>query len=257
MSVVAIVPARLASKRFPRKVLADHTGRPLVQHVVDRVLGSGVVDRVVVAADHTEIRDALDRFGTEVVLTDPDHANGTSRLAEAASLLRLSSDDLVVNVQGDEPEMDPGAVRAVVGAIRGSDCPMATVGVRMGDCREADSPHVVKVVTTADGSRALYFSRARIPHDRDGDAPERLSDARPIRHLGLYAYRRSFLPTYLSLSPTRLEQTEMLEQLRVLEHGYPIAITVLDDPDAGGRGGIDTPEQYQAFLARWNAEQGG
>ncbi len=257
MSVVAIVPARLASTRFPRKVLADRTGRPLVQHVVERVIGSGVVDRVVVAADHAEIRDALDRFGTEVVLTDPEHPNGTSRLAEAADLLGLAADDLVVNVQGDEPEMDPTAVREVVRALRESDCPMATVGVRLDDCREAESPHVVKVVTTADGARALYFSRARVPHDRDGDASERLPDARPIRHLGLYAYRRSFLPVYLSLRPTPLEQTEMLEQLRVLEHGFSIAIAVLDDPESGGRSGIDTPEQYQAFLARWNAEQGG
>lgn len=257
MSVVAIVPARLASKRFPRKVLADHTGRPLVQHVVDRVLSSGVIERVVVAADHTEIRDALARFGTEVVLTDPEHPNGTSRLAEAAELLGLGDDDIVVNVQGDEPEMEPTAVASVVEALRRSEHPMATVGVRIEDCREAENPHVVKVVTTVQGDRALYFSRARIPHDRDGDATERLPEARPIRHLGLYAYRRSFLPTYLTLRPTPLEQIEMLEQLRVLEHGFAIAIAVLDDPDTGKRGGIDTPEQYQAFLARWNAEQAG
>ncbi len=256
MSVVAIVPARLASKRFPRKVLANHTGRPLVQHVVDRVLDSDAVDRVVVAADHEEIREALQRFKTEVVLTSPEHPNGTSRIAEAASLLGLGDHDVVVNVQGDEPEIDPGAVRSVVDALLRGDAPMATLGVRMDDCREAESPNVVKVVTTSDMSRALYFSRARIPLDRDGDAVERLSDARPIRHLGLYAYRRSFLPVYVGLAPTPLEQTEMLEQLRVLEHGYTISIAILDDPDAAGRAGIDTPEQYQAFLARWNAEQG-
>ena len=202
MSVVAIVPARLASKRFPRKVLADHTGRPLVQHVVDRVLDSEAVDRVVVGADHEEIRDALERFDTEVVLTSPDHPNGTSRIAEAATLLGLADDDTIVNVQGDEPEIDPGAICAVVDALQASDAPMATMGVHMDDCREADSPNIVKVVTTADQTRALYFSRARIPFDRVGDAVERLVDARPIRHLGLYAYRRSFLPVYIGLEPT-------------------------------------------------------
>ena len=131
MSVVAIVPARLASKRFPRKVLANHTGRPLVQHVVDRVLDSDAVDRVVVAADHEEIREALQRFKTEVVLPSPEHPNGTSRIAEAASLLGLGDHDVVVNVQGDEPEIDPGAVRSVVDALLRGDAPMATLGVWM------------------------------------------------------------------------------------------------------------------------------
>jgi 3-deoxy-manno-octulosonate cytidylyltransferase (CMP-KDO synthetase) len=257
MSVVAVIPARLASTRFPRKVLADHTGRPLVQHVVDRAQRAALLDRVVVAADDQEIRAALEPFGTEVLLTRPDHPNGTSRLAEAAAAMGLSPDDIVVNVQGDEPEIDPEAIDAVVRALRGDDCPMATVGVRLSDCREADDPNVVKVVTTANGKRALYFSRSRIPHDRDGDAAERLEDARPIRHLGLYAYRREFLDIYLALSRTPLEQTEMLEQLRVLEHGHAISIAVLDPEQTNGASGIDTPEQYQAFLARWNAEQAG
>ena len=257
MTVVAIIPARLASKRFPRKVLADHTGRPLVQHVVDRVRQAKNVDRVAVAADSAEIRDALRRYDTEVLLTDPLHPNGTCRIAEAAAEIGLDDEDIVLNVQGDEPEIDPASIDAVVAVMRGSDCPMATAGVRMLDCRDADDPNVVKVVTTADGRRALYFSRARVPHDRDGDAAERLDDARPIRHLGLYAYRRGFLRIYLNLLPTPLEQIEMLEQLRVLESGYQIAIAVLDPSDANVGGGIDTPEQYQAFLARWNAEQAG
>lgn len=257
MTVVAIIPARLASKRFPRKVLADHTGRPLVQHVVDRVRHAKSVDRVVVAADDREIRDALAQYETEVLLTDPSHPNGTCRIAEAASLMGLGDEDIILNVQGDEPEIDPASIDAVVAVMRSSDCPMATAGVRLSDCREAEDPNVVKVVTTADRKRALYFSRARIPHDRDGDAAERLDDARPIRHLGLYAYRRAFLRAYLNLLPTPLEQIEMLEQLRVLESGYEIAIAVLEPSEANSGSGIDTPEQYQAFLARWNAEQAG
>lgn len=257
MTVVAIVPARLASKRFPRKVLADHTGRPLVQHVVDRVLRAESVQRVVVASDDEEIRSAIEGFGTEVILTDASHPNGTSRISQAATLLDLPDSDIVLNVQGDEPEIDPRCLDAAVAALRDSECPVATVGVRMSDCREAQDPNIVKVVTTADLSRALYFSRARIPFDRDGDASERLADARPIRHMGLYAYRRSFLRDYAALPPTPLEQSEMLEQLRVLEHGYPIAIAVLEPDETNGGGGIDTPEQYQAFLARWNAEQAG
>lgn len=257
MSIVAIIPARLASTRFPRKVLADHTGRPLVQHVVDRARQASRVDRVVVAADDPEIAEALRSFGTEVILTRVDHPNGTSRLAEAAVGLGLGREDVVVNVQGDEPEIDPDAINHAVEVLLAGQCPMSTVGVRMADCREAENQHVVKVVTTASGDRALYFSRARIPCDRDGDAAERLADARPIRHIGLYAYRRPFLDTYLTLSPTPLEQIEMLEQLRVLEHGYGISIAVLDPEDTNGNSGIDTPEQYQAFLARWNAEQAG
>lgn len=238
---VAIIPARLGSTRFPRKALADRTGRALVLHVADAAARAGSVARVVVATDGQEILAAAQRSGVEAVLTG-EHPNGTSRLNEAAQRLNLPDDAVIVNVQGDEPEIDPAIIDAAVHALGAHD--MATVASPIpAGSAEFHDPNVVKVVLRTDGG-ALYFSRAPIPLDRDGDAP---ASARPLRHVGLYVYRRAFLRLYASLAPTPLEQAEKLEQLRALEHGRTIAVAVRESSHAG----IDTPEQYEAFVRRW------
>lgn len=243
---VAIIPARLASTRFPRKVLADATGMPLIWHVYERAKLAPSVSRVVIATDAQEVADVVRARGGEVVMTSVDHPNGTSRLAEAAATLGLAPDQIVVNVQGDEPELDPSAIDHAVAAIQKTGAPVATVATPLESAADAANPAIVKVVLRLDGT-ALYFSRAMIPFDRDASGA-----AGPLRHLGLYVYRAGFLARYVQLERTPLERTEMLEQLRILEHGHAIAVAVV-----ATRGeGIDTPEQYAAFVTRWKAQRG-
>jgi len=246
--LIAIIPARLHSVRFPGKVLANETGRPLIRHVYDAARAAPGISRVVVAADDERVAEAVGAFGGECVLTSPSHENGTARIAEACDLLGLPKPAIVVNVQGDEPELEPALIRAAIDAIRKSGAPVATVAVPFGSGEDPANPNIVKVVRRIDGT-ALYFSRSRIPVDRDGGAP---SEARPLRHIGLYVYRREFLSRYAALTPTPLEQAERLEQLRILEHGFPIAVALCTN--AGGPG-IDTPEQYRDFVQRWRARQ--
>lgn len=238
--VTVIIPARLGSTRFPGKILAARTGRPLIQHVVEAASRSRAVSRVVVAAEDRAIVDAVRAFGGDAVLTG-EHPNGTSRLAEAARLLDLPAASVVVNVQGDEPELDPSYIDAAVATLLAGSAPMATVAAPFAPGDDPRDPNIVKVVLRADG-RALYFSRSLIPYPRDPGA-----GAPPLRHAGLYAYRRSFLDVYASLPMTTLERTEALEQLRALVHGHDIAVAVC----AGApHAGIDTPEQYEAFVRR-------
>lgn len=244
---IAIIPARLASTRFPGKVLASKTGRPLVQHVVDAAKHARCVQRVVVAADDKTIADALAPFNTEVVLTSPDHPNGTSRLAEAARRLDLAPDQIIINAQGDEPELDPDSIDAAVEALIRTGSPMATVAVPFAPGEDPRDPALVKVVRRLDGT-ALYFSRSLIPFDRDGSAGP---DAAPLRHIGLYIYRRAFLDLYATLTPTPLERVESLEQLRAVQHGHPIAVALRPSAHPG----IDTPEQYDAFVKRWQCRR--
>lgn len=242
--VTAIIPARMGSTRFPGKVLASRTGQPLIQHVYEAASRAASVGQVVVATDDRRVMEAVAGFGGRAVLTRADHASGTSRLAEAAGLLGLGEDHIVVNVQGDEPELEPGFIDAGVAALAASGAPMATVAVPFGPGENAGNPNLVKVVLALDGT-ALYFSRSVIPYVRDpaaGPYPP------PLCHVGLYVYRRPFLDTYVVLEPTALERTESLEQLRVLAHGHRIAVAVMN---ARGFGGIDTPEQYEAFVERW------
>ncbi len=248
---VAIIPARMASVRFPGKMLADRTGRPLVQHVVEAAARARSVSSVAVATDDARVAEALRPFGTRVVMTG-EHPNGTSRLAEAARAMGLGAEAVVVNVQGDEPEIEPGLIDAAVAALERTGAPMATVAMPLGPEEEPANPNIVKVVCALDGT-AMYFSRALIPFDRDGRGGP---DATPLRHVGLYVYRRSFLDTYTTLEPTPAERCESLEQLRVLQHGYRIAVAVCERPERGAGGGIDTPEQYEAFVRRWLASQG-
>jgi 3-deoxy-manno-octulosonate cytidylyltransferase (CMP-KDO synthetase) len=206
--------------------------------------------RVVVATDDERVRAAVLGFGGECVMTRADHPNGTSRLAEAAGVLGLAPDQVVVNVQGDEPELEPSVVDRAVEALVKSGAPMATVGAPFADAAEALNPNIVKVVRRMDG-RALYFSRSVIPFRRDEshsrEARPSHPGSSPLRHVGLYAYRREFLDVYMGLSPTPLEISEQLEQLRALEHGYEIAVAVVDK---SGPPGIDTVEQYEGFVAR-------
>ncbi len=242
---VAIVPARLASTRLPRKPLADIHGLPMVVRVAQRAAASGA-QRVVVAADSEEIVAACRAHGVDALLTSSDHPTGTDRLAEAAARLGLGDDQVVVNVQGDEPLMPPATVAAVAALLqRESDCGIATAAHPLHDPAEFFSPNVVKVVTDQRG-RALLFSRAPIPWSRDAFATDRsaLPDGLPAwRHVGLYAYRAGFLRAYPTLPRAAIESHESLEQLRALWHGVRIAVLPLDAPLPPG---VDTPEDLDA-----------
>lgn len=243
MATVAIIPARLASSRLPRKVLLSETGKPLIAHVVESARRSTALNRVVVAADDQEISDALRPYDVEVVLTDPDHPNGTSRLAQAAALLGLADDDIIVNVQGDEPELDPALIDAAVDALTRSGEPMGTLVSPMQPGDDPADPNLVKAVlrTHEDGvRRAVYFSRAPVPFDRDGDGVDR------YKHAGLYVYRRAFLTRFAAWPESSLERAERLEQLRAVEAGVAISVAIRPFVHKG----IDTPEDYRAFVAR-------
>jgi 3-deoxy-manno-octulosonate cytidylyltransferase (CMP-KDO synthetase) len=244
-AIVTIIPARMASTRFPGKVLASKTGKPLIQHVYESAARSRISTRIVIATDDERVRTAAVRFGAECVMTRADHPNGTSRLAEAAAKLNLSADTIVVNAQGDEPELDATLIDAAVDVLLRTGAPVSTVATPFAPDERPDNPNIVKVVLRADGT-AMYFSRALIPHPRDANA----SAVPPLKHVGLYVYHRSFLDRYTSLPATDLERTEQLEQLRILYHGFSIAVAVRETT---GFGGVDTPEQYQAFVARVKA----
>ncbi len=254
MGALCIIPARYASVRFPGKMLASQTGKPLVQHVWERARSARRLDRIVIATDDSRIADAARSFGAKCIMTRPDHPNGTSRIAEAVDLLsqssaaRISESDLIVNVQGDEPEMDPAMIDIAIDALAHpvhSDAVVSTVAAPFGPDEDPTNPNLVKVVVDARG-RALYFSRSFIPFHRTGGRA-----MPPLKHLGLYVYRRSFLANYPALSPTPLENAEQLEQLRILEHGHSIALAIAPHPIAGA--GIDTPEQYEAFVRRYSS----
>lgn len=250
MPAIAIIPARFGSTRLPGKPLLDRTGKPLVVHVAQRAAAARSIDRVMVATDDARIFDAVTAHGYEAVMTQADHPNGTSRIAEAAAGLSVEV-EIVVNVQGDEPQIDPAVIDAAVERLRDGDEPMSTVASPFAAGENPADPNIVKVVLDQRG-RALYFSRAPIPYRRD---PFEISDSKSpmLKHIGLYAYRRSFLPTYIALAPTPAECAEKLEQLRALEHGHAIAVVraVVEDH------GIDTPEQYEEFVAGYLARAGG
>ena len=255
MTFTALIPARMASTRLPDKPLADIAGQPMVVRVAALAAQSGAT-RVVVACDDERIAQACRAHGVEAVLTRADHASGSDRLAEACTLLGLQGEDMVVNVQGDEPLIDPELVRRVAQVLaERPDCVMSTAAHPLADRAEYLNPNVVKVVLDAAG-RALYFSRAPIPWWRDGQAgaEPRMPTPAPLRHLGLYAYRAGFLRGFPALPPAALEQTEALEQLRVLWHGHRIAVHVA--PHGPGPG-VDTPEDLARVRALFAANPGG
>jgi len=244
MEIVAILPARFASTRLPGKPLLSETGRPLIQHVVEAARKAKRLDRVIVATDDPRIADAVRRFGGEVTLTRADHSTGTDRVAEVAA--RLPEAGIIVNLQGDEPEISGAALDLVVSVLEDNpDAPMATLATPIRSEAVYRDPSCVKVVATQTG-RALYFSRSPIPCYRDHNLPAG-GHTLAMLHLGLYAYRRDFLLRLSTLPPSPLEAAEKLEQLRVLEAGLPIALGFVDEPSIG----IDTPEDYRRFVERW------
>jgi 3-deoxy-manno-octulosonate cytidylyltransferase (CMP-KDO synthetase) len=250
MSFTVLIPARLASTRLPDKPLADIAGLPMVVRVAQRAQQSAA-RRVVVAADAAAIVDACQRHGIDALLTRADHPSGSDRLAEACQLLGLDGDDIIVNLQGDEPLIEPAMLDACAALLqRRPDCVMSTVAHAIDDVAEFTNPNVVKVVLDAQ-SRALYFSRAPIAWWRDGFAGgiDALPALAPLRHVGLYAYRARFLRRFPDLAQAPLEQIEALEQLRVLWHGERIAVHVAAERPGPG---VDTPEdlaRVRALLA--------
>ncbi len=253
MAVIAIIPARFGSSRFPGKPLAVIGGKPMVQHVYESACKAPGLDRVLVATDDERILSAVKNFGGEAVLTSKRHASGTDRLAEVARRIKA---EWVANVQGDLPFVRSGTIaRTLMPLRRNRSIVMGTAKTAIYHKQEWLNPNVVKVVTDASGF-ALYFSRAPIPHLRDPaeDARRRrVESSSPrqtiwgYRHVGVYVYRREFLLKFSRLQPTELEQREKLEQLRALDHGYRIRVTTVNEPSVE----VDTPEDLQKAEAYW------
>jgi 3-deoxy-manno-octulosonate cytidylyltransferase (CMP-KDO synthetase) len=251
VSFTVLIPARLASTRLPNKPLADIAGLPMVVHVARRAARSQAA-QVVVATDSQAVLDACSQHGVRALMTRADHPSGSDRLAEACNLLDLPDGATVVNVQGDEPLMDPALIDAVATALNlRADCVMSTAAHALHSATEFANPNVVKVVLDRLGT-ALYFSRAPVAWWRDGMADawrqglSTLPSPAPLRHVGIYAYRAGFLRQFPQLEPAPIEQTESLEQLRVLWHGHRIAVHVTD---AAPGPGVDTPEDLERVRA--------
>jgi 3-deoxy-manno-octulosonate cytidylyltransferase (CMP-KDO synthetase) len=235
-SVIAVIPARFDSTRFPGKPLVDLHGRPMIEHVYRRAAAARGVSRVIVATDDERVRGAVERFGGEAVMTSTRHRSGTDRLAEVAASLTC---DVLVNVQGDEPLIQPSAIASAIDALLDApEIDIATLRYPLTVPAEYESPHVVKVVVDRQGN-ALYFSRAPIPHERGGHGG--VPPPGTFKHIGLYVYRRHSLLALAALEPTPLELAESLEQLRALEHGLRIR-TVETAHDTIG---VDTPEDLE------------
>ena len=251
MSFTVLIPARLASTRLPNKPLADIGGMPMVMRVAQRVAtlttANGKV-RVVVAADSPAIVSACQPHGIEAILTRTDHPSGSDRLAEACHLLGLAEHEIVINVQGDEPLIDPALVGSVAQLlIEQPQASMSTAAHAIDNLAEFSNPNVVKVVLDAQGM-ALYFSRATIPYWRD--QPDRLPSPAPLRHIGIYGYRVGFLRQFPNLPQAPMEMTEALEQLRALWHGHRIAVHVAAQAPGPG---VDTPEDLERVRRLFNA----
>lgn len=254
MGYTVLIPARLASSRLPNKPLADLGGAPMVVRVAQRVrAGVAPSTRVVVAGDNPSIIQACQDHGIEAVLTREDHPSGSDRLAEASELLALDDDEIVVNVQGDEPLIDPALVQAVADLLR--DTPQASMGTAahaIDQVADFANPNVVKVVLDAAGL-ALYFSRAPIAWWRDGFARgiDTLPQPAPLRHIGIYAYRAGFLRLFPQLAQAPIEVTEALEQLRAMWHGYRIAVHVSDRAPGPG---VDTAQDLERVRALYRTQ---
>lgn len=254
MGFRVVIPARYASTRLPGKPLADIAGQPMIVRVAAAARRSGA-DGVWVATDDERIVSAVGQHGFDVVMTDANHVSGTDRIAEVADQLNWDDAEIVVNVQGDEPLLDPALIDLVAGALRNDpDAAIATAAHPLASAADFFNPNVVKVVCDARG-RALYFSRAPIPWDRDqfGDRRDALpADLPALRHIGLYAYRVSFLRRFGQLAASPLERCESLEQLRALWHGYPIQVVSIDHPPAPG---VDTPEDLERVRRLFDADK--
>lgn len=240
MPAVVIIPARFASTRFPGKVLAPLQGKPLIQHVYERARLSALAARVLVATDSREVADAVASFGGEAVMTSPECASGTDRVAEAAARLEY---DIIVNVQGDEPLIEPEIIDTAIRLLEDRRAAIATIAAEIKNPADVADPNVVKVVMDREGF-ALYFSRSPIPYHRErwkGLSRMEMQGALLHRHIGIYSFRREALFTFAGLAPTPLEQTEKLEQLRALEHGMKIKVGLAEHETLG----VDTPEDLE------------
>ncbi|APC11009.1 3-deoxy-manno-octulosonate cytidylyltransferase [Providencia rettgeri] len=237
-----IIPARYASTRLPGKPLADIHGKPMVVRVMEQAIKSGA-SRVIVATDHPDVAKAVIEAGGEACMTNPEHQSGTERLAEVIDTYGFSDDEIIVNVQGDEPLIPPEIISQVANNLKGSQAGMGTLAVPIRDAHEAFNPNAVKVVTDQ-GGYALYFSRATIPWDRDGFAKSHdvIGDTF-LRHIGIYAYRAGFIRRYVSWEASPLEKIEMLEQLRVLWYGEKIHVDVAKTTPGAG---VDTQADLDA-----------
>ncbi|HWW92027.1 MAG TPA: 3-deoxy-manno-octulosonate cytidylyltransferase [Vicinamibacteria bacterium] len=258
MAIVAIIPARFGSTRLPGKPLSEIHGRTMIEHVHERVRRARCLDRILVATDDERIAAAVRGFGGEAVMTSPRHPTGTDRLAEA---VKGTDAAIVVNVQGDEPLLDPAGIDAAVQALLGDpSLPIATLSLPLLDVEEMLLPSVVKVITDREGN-AMYFSRSPVPHVRSSDlrgaAEGAIARGLARKHVGLYAYRREALLRFASLPPTPLEEAEGLEQLRALEHGMRIRVVPMSGEPALA---VDTPqdlERVRALLGRKGRKEQG
>ena len=246
MKTAIVIPARYGSTRLPGKPLLRETGKYLIQHVYERACAVRGVSHVVVATDDARIADAVARFGGRCVMTRSDHPSGTDRVAEVTRGLDA---DLIVNLQGDEPLIDPRSLQLLTELIaKDDDAVMATLAVPIRDAEQWHNPNCVKVVCDGAG-RALYFSRSPIPYVRDGAPNFAAKPPRFLQHLGLYAYRRDFLLRLAGLPPVQLELAEKLEQLRVLALGFTIQVGIVEQTGLG----VDTYEDYRRFVAAYQA----
>lgn len=250
LKTVGIIPARLQSTRLPEKLLLSETGKPLIQYVWEVANGCSALDSVIVATDSERIRSAVESFGGRAEMTG-DHPSGSDRIAEVARRCCPEA-ELIVNLQGDEPELEPSTIEALVQSIRNSASEMATVAVRIDDPAVVCSADCVKVVVN-DLGNAMYFSRSTIPFPRGREVADVIaaSDSSPwLLHIGLYAYRRDFLLRLTEMPPSSVEELEKLEQLRALQSGASISVAVVEN----GAVGIDTAEDYAAFVLRMNGQ---
>jgi 3-deoxy-manno-octulosonate cytidylyltransferase (CMP-KDO synthetase) len=241
MKTAIIIPARYYSSRLPGKPLLRETGKYLIQHVYERATQARNIDSVIVATDDPRIVVAVESFGGQAVMTSPDHASGTDRVAEVAHGLNA---EVIINLQGDEPLIEPAAIEMLPALLqRNSEAAMATLAVPLTSVERWQNPNCTKVVCD-DRGRALYFSRSPIPHVRDGQPDFAAQPPQFLQHLGIYAYRRAFLLRLAALEPATLEQLEKLEQLRALSLGRTIQVGIVSHSSPG----VDTYEDYQEFV---------
>jgi len=246
VNILACIPARYSSTRFTGKVLAKDTGKFLIQHTYERACLARLPDKVIIAADDERIAAAARSFGAECIFTSPEHKSGTDRIAEAIADIDV---DIVVNLQADEPEINPENIDFLAELlIKNPDYQMATLAADFQSTEQIADPNIVKVIIDCDG-RAIYFSRAPIPYDREETGVGEVQQC--LRHIGIYAYRKEFLLKITALPQTPLEKTERLEQLRAIEYGFDILVAKVEHTCDG----IDTPEQYAKFVERCKKRQ--
>jgi 3-deoxy-manno-octulosonate cytidylyltransferase (CMP-KDO synthetase) len=242
VKILACIPARYGSTRLAGKVLAKDTGKFLIQHTYERACRAALPEKVIIAADDQKIVDAANSFGAECILTSVEHKSGTDRIAEAVRDIDV---EIVVNLQADEPEIDPHNIDYLAGLlVKNPDYPMATLAADFQNSEQIANPDIVKVITDCD-NRAIYFSRAPIPYDREKAGVGKIQQY--SRHIGIYAYRKEFLLKITSLPQTKLEKIEKLEQLRAIENGFSILVGKVKHTCDG----IDTPQQYAEFVERY------